>query len=297
MKALSKISLIFVIAAIFIEDKTSQAQSYKIYSYDSIQEKSQLRVGVRYSSDYVYMGRSDSVKAPYLSPSIGYYHKSGFFLRSSVSYLTAKEEARIDMVNITGGYDFYLNDLTIGGSISQYFFSDLSYNVMAEMSTYVNAYVGYDFSIFTLYGDASLGFSGSTDVFAGIELSRTFYGIRNKLLITPSVYMNAGSQQYYNAYYANRSTQTGNGGKGKGKGSQTPVAPNQSYQVEESDQFKILDYEAGINVTYKIKNIRVFATSTWVFPVNPATLANDQGEYMEELQNGFYWSSGIRLIF
>ncbi len=145
MKALSKISLIFVIAAIFIEDKTSQAQSYKIYSYDSIQEKSQLRVGVRYSSDYVYMGRSDSVKAPYLSPSIGYYHKSGFFLRSSVSYLTAKEEARIDMVNITGGYDFYLNDLTIGGSISQYFFSDLSYNVMAEMSTYVNAYVGYDF--------------------------------------------------------------------------------------------------------------------------------------------------------
>lgn len=295
MKALSKISLILVIAAIFIEYKVSQAQSYKIYSYDSIQEKSQVRIAVRYSSDYVYMGRSDSVKAPYLSPSIGYYHKSGFFLRSTVSYLTAKEETRLDMVNVSGGYDFYLNDLAIGASIAQYFFSDLSYNVMAEMSTYVNAYIGYDFSIFTLYGDASLGFSGSTDVFTGIEISRTFYGIRNKLLITPSVYMNAGSQQYYNAYYTNRSTQTGNGGKGKG--SQASVPPNQSYQVEESAQFKILDYEAGINVTYKIKNIRVFANSTWVFPVNPATLVNDQGEYLEELQNGFYWSSGIRFIF
>ncbi len=286
--------MLFILSLISTEK--TKAQSYKVLSYDSVEEKSQLRIGLRYTSDYVYMGRSDSAKAPYLSPSIGYYHKSGFFLRSSMSYLTAQEEGRIDMITASGGYDHYVKNLALGASVSQYFFSDLSYNVMAEMSTYLNAYVGYDFSLFTLYGDASLGFSGSTDVFVGAEISRTFYTLRSNLLLTPSVYMNAGSQHYYNEYYAYRSTQTGTGGKGKGQGGSSQP-PTTTSQVLESDQFKILDYEAGLNITYKIKNVRLFASSTWTFPVNPATLVNDQGEYQEELKNGFFWSSGVRIIF
>jgi len=172
---------------------------------------------------------------------------------------------------------------------------------MAEMSTYLNAYVGYDFSLFTLYGDASVGFSGSSDLFIGAEISRTFYAINRKLLVTPSVYMNAGTQHYYNEYYAYRSTQTGAGGSGKGKGqggsSQPPSTTTQTMQVLESDDFKILDYEAGLNLTYKIKSVRLFVSSTWTIPVNPATLVNDQGEYQEELKNGFYWSAGTRIIF
>lgn len=290
----------FFAMSLFNSEKT-KAQSYKVLSFDSVEEKSQLRIGLRYTSDYVYMGRSDSAKAPYLSPSIGYYHKSGFFLRSSLSYLTAKEEGRIDMITASGGYDYYVKNWALGASVSQYFFSDLSYNVLAEMSTYLNAYIGYDFSIFMIYGDASLGFSGSTDVFVGTEISRTFYALRSNLLITPSAYMNVGTQHYYSEYYTYRSTQTGAGGGGKGKGqggsSQPPTTTTTTSQVLESDEFKILDYEAGLNITYKIKNVRLFASSTWTFPVNPATLVNDQGEYQEELKNGFFWSSGIRIIF
>ncbi|MDZ7648540.1 MAG: hypothetical protein U5K54_15875 [Cytophagales bacterium] len=46
---------------------------------------------------------------PYLSPALTYYHKSGFYLHSSVSYLTAKGEGRIDMMTLSGGYDYYRN--------------------------------------------------------------------------------------------------------------------------------------------------------------------------------------------
>jgi hypothetical protein len=109
--------------------------------------------------------------------------------------------------------------------------------------------------------------------------------------------MNAGTQHYYNEYYAYRSAQTGGSGSGKGKGGTTLPPTTQTLQVLESDQFKILDYEAGLNVTYKIDNVRLFVSSTWAIPVNPATLVNDQGEYEEELNNGFYWSTGIRIKF
>lgn len=272
------------------------AQSKK-FMYDSTGEKSQVRISLKYTSDYIYMGRSDSAKAPYLSPAVTYYHKSGFFLHSSLSFLTAKGEGRLDMMTLAGGYDYYRNNLTLGVSLSQYFFSDESYNVLAEMNTYLNGYVGYDFRWFNAYVDASLGFSENTDLFLGAELNRTFYVLNYKLLITPSFYMNTGSQEYYSQYYTNRSTQTG-AGKGKGKmGSQQPPVPTQNSQTLESTKFQFLDYETGLNLTYKINKIRLFTSGVWTFPVNPATIVTDTGEYEEELKNGFFWSTGVRVIF
>lgn len=269
------------------------AQLYKSPVYDSTVGKSELRIGVRYSSDYYYMGRADSAAAPYLSPSIGYYHKSGLSIRTSLSYLTASGEERIDLYTLSGGYDYYGKKVAAGLSVSEYFFNDLSYAVQAEMSTYLNAYAGYDFSAFMLYADASLGFSEETDIFLGAEINRTFYVVKNKLRITPAVYINAGTQKYYSEYYNMRSAQTGTG---KGKGGKQSV-PVQDAQILESEKFQVLDYEADLQVSYKIRNVRFFISTTWTFPVNPATIVTDTGAVEEALKNGFYWSSGVRLTF
>ncbi len=298
MKSFHLILAFISIVLVFITTVTMIAQPTKALPYDSITEKSQVRIGLRYTSDYLYMGRSDSSKTPYLSPSISYYHKSGFFLHGALSYLTNREEGRIDMVTLSCGYDFYAKKVALGASVSEYFFSDFSYNVIAEMSTYLNAYAGYDFTLFTLYGDVSLGLSDGTDIFLGAEIDRTFYSLKNKLLIIPAVAMNAGTQHYYNAYYNYRSTQTGSwGGRAKGKGGMLSMpGTTQTSQVLESNKFNVLDYEAGLTITYKIQNIRLFTSSTWTFPVNPSTLTNDQGTYQEDLKNGFFWSSGIRIL-
>ncbi|GCC53518.1 hypothetical protein SanaruYs_37630 [Chryseotalea sanaruensis] len=278
---------------LIISQSTQMAYSqlYESPVYDSTIDKSELRIGVRYSSDYYYMGRADSAAAPYLSPSIGYYHKSGLSIRSSLSYLTASGEGRIDLYTLSGGYDYYGEKVAAGFSVSEYFFNDLSYAVQAEMSTYFNAYTGYDFSAFMLYVDASLGFSEGTDVFLGAEINRTFYAVKNKLRITPAVYINAGTQKYYSEYYNMRSTQTGTG---KGKGGKQSV-PIQDVQILESEKFQVLDYEADLQISYKIRNVRFFISTTWTFPVNPATIVTDTGANEEDLKNGFYWSSGVRL--
>lgn len=270
------------------------AQSEKSHNQDSTSDKSELRIRVLYSSDYFFMGRSDSAKAPYLSPSIGYFHKSGLSIRTSLSYLTTPGEGRIDLYTLSGGYDYYGSQFAAGLSLSQYFFNDLSYVVQAEMSTFLNAHGAYDFSAFMFFADVSLGFSDGTDVFVGAELNRTFYAIRNKLRITPAVYINAGSQKYYNEYYSMRNEQTG-AGKGKGKGGIIPASQNS--QILESEKFQVLDYEADIQLSYKMGNVRLFGATTWTFPKNPSTIVTDQGTYEEELKNGFYWSSGIRLTF
>lgn len=113
--------------------------------------------------------------------------------------------------------------------------------------------------------------------------------------ITPAVYLNAGTQQYYSQYYSMRNTQTGMGnGNGGGGSGQQPGIPNSSKTIE-SQKFQLLDFETDIQVSYKIKKFRFYLASTFTFPVNPATIVTDQGTYEEELNPGFYWSTGVRL--
>lgn len=300
MKPFCYTFIAFFVIILFLITYPSKAQTYLALPYDSTLDKSETRIGMWYSSDYYYMGRADSAKAPYLSPSIGYYHHSGVFVHTSLSYLTTPGEGRIDLITLTAGYEYYGKNFIAGISASEYFFSDYSYAIPSEMSTYLNAYGGYDLSVIMLYADASLGFSDYTDLFLGGEINRTFFFFRNRLRITPAVYINAGSQHYYNEYYIYRSTQTGEGkGKGNGKGGsgQAPPTTTTTTEVIESEKFQILDYEADLQVTYKIGKLRLYTSTTWTFPVNPATIVTDQGTYKEELKNGLYWSSGIRLTF
>ncbi len=53
---------------------------------------SYAEAGIQYISNIVFPGRKDSVAVPYVSPSIGYSHKSGVFVKGSLSWLTSAKE-------------------------------------------------------------------------------------------------------------------------------------------------------------------------------------------------------------
>ncbi len=65
---------------------------------------SYVMADVSYINDAVFMGRRDSIAAPYIFPSIGYYDTSGFFADASASYLTGSEANRVDLFLISAGY-------------------------------------------------------------------------------------------------------------------------------------------------------------------------------------------------
>ena len=70
------------------------------------EKKSYVLTDISFVSDAVFMGRKDSISAPYLLPSIGYYDASGFYADASLSYLTHSEESRVDLFLLTAGYRF-----------------------------------------------------------------------------------------------------------------------------------------------------------------------------------------------
>ena len=50
----------------------------------SIPVRSYFAAGISYLTNSVYNGRKDSLSTPYLTPTLGYYDKSGFFIAKNV---------------------------------------------------------------------------------------------------------------------------------------------------------------------------------------------------------------------
>lgn len=268
----------------------------------SIQDKfnnneSYVLTDVSYLNDAVFMGRRDSIAAPYIFPSIGFYDKTGFFADASVSYLTASNENRVDLLLISSGYIFTGSKISGGISGTAYFFNEDSYNVRSEVIGDITGVLSYDLKFLEITLSSSVYFNkeGSADIFAGFMLDRTYYTLDNKLLIDPRISFYAGSQYFYQEYYS--SNRLGNR-KGKGKGSiETEPSPTYIVEIKEASEFNFLNWELSIPVQLYHKQFIFSFTPSLSFPQSNATISSEDTIIKEDLKNTFYWSIGVSYWF
>lgn len=275
--------------------KTDQAKS------DS--EDSYILMDISYMSDAVFMGRRDSITAPYLLPSIGYYDKSGLFIDATVSYLTSSNEQRVDLFYLTGGYMFNSDNWSGGISGTAYFYNEDSYNVQSEVVADITGLISYDFKLMelSLYASSYFNKNSSPDMFLGFMVDHTFRAFDDHLLFAPRFSVFAGSQYFYEEYYT-----TSRLGNRKGSGSGQGSGPGGSIgsgtevttiQIAEASEFNILNMELSFPFQYRVDQFILSFTPTWAFPQTPATLTTDTGTFEEDLENVFYWSVGLSYWF
>lgn len=125
-----------------------------------------------------------------------------------------------------------------------------------------------------------------------MELSRNFY-VTDHFQLMPALYVNAGSQNYYNEYYQNNPWDRG---KGKRKKQHTPLSAGVA-SVQEASKFQILDVELSLPLKYKLTHFSVTFTPTLAIPQNPARIIIDQNSYEEELDNTFFWTVAVSYKF
>jgi len=269
-------------------------QSVKEKSKDN---QSYILADVSYINDAVFMGRRDSIAAPYIFPSIGYYDKSGFFTDASASYLTGSDENRVDLFLISAGYLSNSEKLSGGISGTAYFFNEDSYNVQSETVGDITGMLGYDFKVFEVMLSASSYFNreSSADIFVGAMIDRTFYAADNKLLIAPSISIQAGSQYFYQEYYG--TSRLGNRkGQGKGSGITEPSVIT-TVEIAEASKFNLLNIELSLPLQYYHKQFIFSFTPLLAFPQSSATITTEDAIITEDLENVFYFSAGISYWF
>ncbi len=261
--------------------------------------KSYFSASLGFLSNSVYNGRKDSSATPYITPMIGYYHKSGLFIDGSLSYLAKAGSSRIDLFNIEAGYDFSLGNFDGELSANKSFYNSNSSNVKSEITGSTFFTGGYDFTFIKPTFEAGINFGTHTDYLLALGLEHTFYLADDKLQITPGLLGNGSTQNYYNAYYKNRKVarkrKTGN------------VVYDVTTLVEDASKFKMLDYECSLPVSYSFNKLTLSLTPVYAIPLNPAqvttTLVPEGGgttktkTVQETVSNSFYCSFGLSYKF
>ncbi|MBC8755869.1 hypothetical protein H2O64_14420 [Kordia sp. YSTF-M3] len=258
-------------------------------------DDSYILADVSYINDAVFMGRRDSIAAPYIFPSIGYYDASGFFADATVSYLTASEEQRVDLFLLSGGYLFNSKKWSGGILATGYFYNDDSYAVQSEMAVSINGLLSYDLDYVEL--SASIGSffnSGSTnDFFTSFFIEKSFINEKETLVFKPSIGINAGTQNFYEAYY--QSNRLGNR-KGQGAGNSAQLASN-TVTFEKSSSFNILNIELSTPIEYHYKSFIFSFTPSLALPQSSATIVTEDTVFEEDLDSVFYWTVGVSYWF
>ena len=261
-------------------------------------DKSYFKVGLNYINDNVYLGRKDSVKVPYLTPSLGYYSKSGFFITGSMSYLPSSGESRIDLFTLESGYSFSSKKTEGEFSISKDFFSGQSFNVKSEVIASASGYLKFDLGFLKPSIGAGVNFANVSDYNMTGGVEHDFSLDDDKLSISPTFIFNASTQNYYNSYYQKRKYAKSR----QGKINTYDITAN----VIGVSNFKIMDYELSLPFEYSPNKLTLGFTPTLALPTNPnqvdLTIKSSNGgssskTYTEKLKSVFFFSFDIAYKF
>jgi len=277
--------------------KDSLKEFEKEFSDLFFPKKSYFLVGMDYLSNNVYFGRKDSVASPYITPSVGYYHKSGLHINASASYLPVSGENRFDLFTVEAGYGYKSQHVEFSVNAYQYFFNNDSYNVESEIKQNAILLFGYNLGFIKPVVEGIFNFGNRADYGASFALEHSFYALDYALSITPTVTAYGSTQNYYNSYYKLRRYSGTRIKRLIGRGYSV------SAYVENASQFKILDYEIGIPVSYIYKKFTFTFIPTYAIPQHPSvvditfkgllTSITISDRFREKLSNSFFGNVGV----
>jgi len=266
---------------------------------DSTRTRSYFEAGMNYQSNNVYLGRKDSMTLPYFIPTISYYHRSGFYISASAAWLSSSTASRIDEFTLEAGYTFsagnYSGDLTA----SKYFYSSQSTSVTSEIKGALSYQSSYEFGFIRPTFAGVLSFGNKTDFEGSFGLEHSFALCQGKLEITPIFQANASTLNYYSNYYKTRRFAR------KGKKAVTGTVAITG-TVANPSEFRILDYEPSLLVTFKTSKFKFSFTPTYAIPVNPAEIdlhyvystgTTADKKNTEKIGNSFFWTLGMNYRF
>ncbi|MEO7121327.1 MAG: hypothetical protein ABIY62_09525 [Ginsengibacter sp.] len=291
-----KIIQVFILAACTLS-------FHKLIAQDTTTTKnsdpSYWQAGINYLSNSTYFGRQDSLRVPYLTPTIGYYNKSGLFITGSMSYLNSAGVSRIDLIELQAGYTLVIKKFDGEISATKDFYNSQSRNVKSETKGSLNADISYDFGFIKPTIQGGIVFNSRDDYTAGFGLEHSFFFDDDNFEVAPSLVLNASTQNYYNTYYTKRKYLK------KKKNIAAPVTTISAY-LPNAAEFKVMDYEVSLPMDYSTGKFIFNFTPTLAIPVNPnivtTTITPPSGisttkTKVEKLSNLFFWSVGITYSF
>jgi len=258
-------------------------------------QKASFKIGADYLNNNVFMGRTGLTTTPIISPDIKYTFKPGIYVSGDMDILPDNKKNKLDGGNLTAGYDFDITDDFSGGvSYSKMFYNPNSTLIGSSITNTFSADFDYEIGdIITpsVSANYSLNSGANADIFINGGVSHDFIVIKpfannDDLIISPTVAINLGTQNFYDAYIKKKVF--------KSKKVGAAVATFES----NLGKFETLDYEFSVPLEYKIGHVVFMFIPTYAVVQNgfkSAAVAKAVG--LSNNNDIVYFETGLSLKF
>ena len=267
---------IFVILFISVFQTAAFAQTASIDTIGDLksEKKASFKIGVNYLNNSVYLGRADTVTTPVIEPTLKYTFKSGIYFSGNMQFIPNRATKKLDGGTLGAGYDYDINENCSGSiSFTKMFYNATSTQIGSSIGSTINANIDYDISDIVTpslsidYDILKQGFGSDVLINFGIAHDFAKLGIfadDDLGIISPTATVNAGTQNFYDAYLTLKKYKLTRKGRAREAAAQKLL----NSQEAKLAKFNLLDYEFSAPVEYKTGKFIFSFTPTYAFAEN-----------------------------
>ena len=251
-------------------------------------KKMEFKISVNYNTNLNYYGRVDSLRSSGFFPLAELWFNESFYINAAPVFVNNVAASFQYAGTITSvGYQFKSNDKWLGNIyLVKPFYQESSELVQSALKAQTGATLTWLNKIVNVTGGGDVKFSDKTDYGITAGLDHIFrYQINDKsvLVIDPSAYINAGTQQFTKSYFKRTSGFL--------------FFPGSEQVVTESAQkFNILSYEFSAPVIFATGKLQLLFTPAYVIPQN-LLMVEGRPDLSEKGDKMFYATIGAKMSF
>jgi hypothetical protein len=240
------------------------------FSFSQVVEKKDsinnfhFKLSTGYLSNYLFNGRSDSLKTPYSLTTLELKNDNGLSFDANLYYLLQSNNKRFDFFEFNGSYQHnFTNNFSGGIFATKYFNSNQSTKVNSGTKGSLGAGVVYDFDILRISTETDLLFSTKTDLLLNIELDKELKWNKNEFTWTfnPIVDINFSSIGYYESSLTQNSQR-------KGRRRQIVALQNVTSTSVINPGVRMMDFEISLPISLENNQYGFRFVPTFVSPIN-----------------------------
>lgn len=257
---------------------------------DSAGEKkpTEFKISANYNTGLNYFGRVDSLKSSGFFPLAELWFNESFYINAAPVFVNNSAASFQYAGTIASiGYQFKSNDKWLGNIyLVKPFYKESSELVQSALRAQTGMTLTWLNKYLNVTAGADAKFSDNTDYGFTAGLDHIFrHQINDKsvLVIDPSVYLNAGTQQFTKSYLKRTSGFLFFPG-------------NEQVVTESAQKFNILSYEMSVPVIFATGKLQLLFTPAYVLPQN-LLIVEGRPDLSERGESMFYATIGAKLGF
>ena len=271
-------ALLFILSVCFVNGQTDSTEK----------TKTEFKISLNYNTGLNYYGRIDSLHSSGFFPLAELWFNDRLYINAAPVFVNNSAASfQYSGTIASAGYQFKSDNKVLGNIyLIKPFYQQSSELVQSALKAQAGMMITLLNKVLNVSGGGDVKFSDKTDfgLTAGIDhIFRHQINDKSVIVIDPSAYLNAGTQQFTKSYL-------------KRTAGFIFFPGNEQVVTESTQKFNILSYEFSAPLIFAVGKFQLLFTPAYVIPQNLIVMEG-RPDLSERGENLFYATFGAKMSF